>query len=203
MHSFRIRCWLALVLGASLSAVPSAASCGDDPAKPAAESSKPMTQRLRGKVVWTAEALKRKYGVAVDADVEHAQVALETAEGMLHPIVKDARGRAFHKDERWRDIELELEVRRFTGSPLIQIIRTFSMHDGQPYLLDYWCDICAIPMYELKECECCQGPIRIRERKVDEKTGEVLDQERTAVRRDSATETRRRGERKTNGSERQ
>ena len=27
---------------------------------------------------------------------------------------------------------------------------------------DYWCDICSIPMYEIKRCECCQGPIRMR-----------------------------------------
>ena len=33
--------------------------------------------------------------------------------------------------------------------------------------LDYWCDICAIAMYELKECECCQGPIELRRRKTE------------------------------------
>ena len=27
---------------------------------------------------------------------------------------------------------------------------------------DYWCDICSIPMYEIKPCDCCQGEIRLR-----------------------------------------
>jgi hypothetical protein len=157
---------------------------------------KSMIERLRGKVVWMAEALKRKYGVAVDADVEQALVALETADGELFPIVKDARGRAFHKDERLRGLEMELEVRRHAGSPMVQVVRTFTLHEGQAYLLDYWCDICSIPMFELKECECCPGPIRIRERKVDPKSGEVTDEERSGTEEDSTTETRRHGEEK-------
>ncbi|MCA9044880.1 MAG: hypothetical protein KDA69_11205, partial [Planctomycetaceae bacterium] len=34
--------------------------------------------------------------------------------------------------------------------------------DGTRQEMDYWCDICSIPMYEIKECECCQGPIEFR-----------------------------------------
>ena len=126
------------------------------------------TETLRGKVVWTAEALKRLYGIEADADTAKSAVALETAEGRLHPIVKDDRGRGFLLDERLRNRELELFVRRYEGSPFIQVIRVYTLKDGRKYELDYWCDICAIAMYELKECECCQGPIRIRERLVEE-----------------------------------
>ena len=158
------------------------------------ESAKATTERLRGKVTWMSDALKRRFGVAVDADAVHSLAALESPDGKLFPIVKDARGRAFHLDERWRGIDMELEVRRHAGSPMIQIIRTYTLHDGKPFLLDYWCDICAIPMYELKECECCQGPIRIRERKVNAKTGEVLDEERSRSEPDSTNETRRLGD---------
>lgn len=170
--------WLATVSVVAASPAGGEDAPPPDPADAKVISPKATTQRVRGQVVWMAEALKRKYGIAVDADVQNSQVALETEVGKLLPIVKDARGRAFHKDERWRGIEMELEVRRYEGSPLIQIIRTYTLHEGRPFLLDYWCDICAIPMYELKECECCQGPIRIRERKVDAATGEVLDEER-------------------------
>ena len=126
------------------------------------------TEMLRGKVVWTAEALKRLYGIEADADAARSSVALETAEGRLHPIIKDDRGRGFLLDARLRDRELELLTRRYEGSPFIQVIRVYTLKDGQKYELDYWCDICAIAMYELKECECCQGPIRIRERLVEE-----------------------------------
>jgi hypothetical protein len=81
--------------------------------------------------------------------------------------LKDARGRGFHLDPRLLKFDYELEVRRFPGSPVVQVIRVCTLHDGKKYEFDYWCDICAIPMYELKECECCQGPIRFRERLVD------------------------------------
>lgn len=126
-------------------------------------------ESLRGRVVWLAEAMKRRFGVDIDADATHWDVALETNDGQVLPIVKDARGRGFRLDPRLRNIDMELLVRRFEGSPLIQIIRVYTLKKDGKYELDYWCDICAIPMYELKDCECCQGEIRLRERKEEEK----------------------------------
>jgi len=125
------------------------------------------TESLRGQVVYVAEALERHFGIETDADARQTLVGLETASGQIHPLVKDFRGRAFYQDERLRGIALELLVRRFTGSPLVQVVRVHTVHDDQLFELDYWCDVCAIPMYELKECECCQGPIRLRERPVE------------------------------------
>jgi len=122
------------------------------------------TVALQGRVVWMAEALNRRFGIQTDDDAAEATVALETRDGRLFPIVKDARGRGFHKDPRLRNINVELLVRQFAGSPVIQVIRVSTLREGKKYQLDYWCDICSIPMFELKECECCQGPIRIRER---------------------------------------
>lgn len=132
------------------------------------EAPKSSTTSLRGRVVWLDEAMKRRFGVETDPDAVHQSVALETAEGKIYPIIKDARGRGFLLDARWRDIDMELLVRRFEAAPLVQIIRVYTLKQGRKYELDYWCDICAIPMYELKECECCQGPIRIRERLVED-----------------------------------
>ena len=120
---------------------------------------------LRGRVVFLADALKRRYGIETDADAARQQVALETDDGELYPLVKDARGRGFLLDERLRDIDMELLVRRHVGSPVVQVIRVYTVKEDGRYELDYWCDVCAIPMYELKQCECCQGPIRLRERR--------------------------------------
>ncbi len=145
---------------------------------PKNESDKPKytLQRLRGKMVYLAEAMKRLHGTESDADARQSAVALETSDGHLHPILKDARGRGFWMDERLRGIELELLVCAYPGSPVVQVVRVYSLKNGQRFELDYWCDICAIVMYELKECECCQGPTRIRTRLVDEKTGEAARQ---------------------------
>jgi hypothetical protein len=141
-----------------------------DAAEPAkrdvAPKSEYETVSLRGKIVWLAEALARRYDVAVDPDAGKYDIALEGRDGQLTPIVKDFRGRAFHLDPKLHEFDWELLVRRFPGSPFVQVVRTYVWRDGKKYEFDYWCDICAIPMYELKECECCQGPIRFRFREV-------------------------------------
>src|SRR5688572_6137503 len=115
-----------------------------------------VSESLRGKVLWTSEALKGRFGIETDADAAEKSVSLLTTDGKVHPIVQDARGRGFLKDARLRNRDMELLVRRYEGSPFIQIIRIYTIKDGRKYALDYWCDICAIIMFELKECECCQ-----------------------------------------------
>ena len=148
---------------------PREAEPDDGPAPPdIARSDRPdyVQERLRGRVVWFSDALKRNFDIQVDADVAESQVVLETPEGALHPIVKDSRGRAFHIDEQWRNIDVELLVRRHKGSPYLQVIQVYAIEPSGKFVLDYWCDICAIAMYELKACECCQQPNRLRKRPV-------------------------------------
>jgi len=120
------------------------------------------TESIRGRVVWLADALRERFGVETDADAQKATVALETPEGELHPIVKDFRGRGFHLDPQLHELDLELLVRRYHGSPMVQVVRVYSLKSDGKYELDYWCDICSIPMYELKPCDCCQEDIRLR-----------------------------------------
>lgn len=125
-----------------------------------------VQESVRGRVGWLSEILSRRFAVESDPDVAEAYVALETNEGRILPLVKDDRGRGFWVDERIRDIQVELYVRRYQDSPLVQVIRVYTIKDGKRYEMDYWCDVCAIPMFELKPCECCQGPTVIRERLV-------------------------------------
>ena len=96
-------------------------------------------------------------------DEMRGQVVLETAEGEVFPIVSDWRGRAFYQDERLRNRKVDLVVRRHKGLPHLQVLMVFAFDErGEREYMDYWCDICSIPMYEIKDCECCQGPIRLR-----------------------------------------
>lgn len=145
-----------------------ALACAADPVHAPPAEAPHVTETMRGRVVWLAEALQRRYGIETDADAAEWNVAFETEQGRLWPIVKDARGRGFRLDDRLRNIDLEVLARRFEHAPVIQLVQVYRLRDGRKYELDYWCDICSIPMYELKECECCQGPIRIRERLVEE-----------------------------------
>ena len=129
------------------------------------------TETVHGRVVWLDEALKRLYDVTTEAEAAETAVVLEMADGRLLPIVPDVRGRAFMVDARLRNVELELLVRRYAGVPMIQVIRMFRTTPEGRFEIDYWCDVCAIPMFILKACECCQGPTRIREQKVDADEG--------------------------------
>ena len=134
-------------------------------AKPAAKV-KYRTQAMRGRVVWLNEALKRRYGIGTVPEAAERVLALETAQGQLLPIVEDIRGRAFRKDPRLRKMDVELLVRQYAGSPQLQIIRVYAYEKAKKVQVDYWCEICAIAMYELKACDCCQGPIDLRRRPV-------------------------------------
>jgi hypothetical protein len=143
------------------------------PVKPSPVSRKYTTETVRGRVVWLDEALGRLYGVVTDPAAAETAVVLETPDGQLLPIIPDVRGRAFMVDSRLRKIDLELLVRRYAGVPMIQVIRVFRPTAEGLYEIDYWCDICAISMFILKPCECCQGPTRLREQLVEKPVGDA------------------------------
>lgn len=169
----------------------------EEPAKPDAEAPAQAqtgnyeTVALRGKVVWLAEALQRRFGIETDADAAEATCALEADDGQIYPLVKDSRGRGFWLDERLRDTDVELLARRYGGAPAVQVITVYTLKDDGKYEFDYWCDVCSIPMYELKVCECCQGPIRIRERRVGPRSQRASadDANKDAAKNDAAQDT--------------
>ena len=142
-----LQCWVASPLGASEGAAPLAPST------------------IRGKVLWIGDALQRLHNVRVAEDAGERMLVLETEDGQLHPLIEDTRGRAFRRDERLRGVPVELLVRRHRGTPLVQVIRVYALEGSNRLELDYWCEICAIAMFELKACDCCQGPIELRRRK--------------------------------------
>ena len=71
-------------------------------------------------------------------------------------------------DKRLREIDVELLVRRYKQSPMLQVIRVYEIKKDKKYLVDYWCDICAIVMFELGPCDCCKDTNRLRKRPSDE-----------------------------------
>lgn len=128
----------------------------DDPPKAAVKS------LLRGRVVFVVDALRAREIKTYPEELK-GQVALETKEGELLPILPDWRGRAFYQDERLRNRPVELIGYRRVGVPFLQVLTIFTFsEDGARQYTDYWCDICAIPMYEIKPCDCCQQEIRLR-----------------------------------------
>ena len=125
------------------------------------------------RVVYLAEALERLHGVKTLPESKSTTLALESPDGALVPLVEDKIGHSFRLDERLMGQPMELLVRQFKGSPAVQVIRIHTLAGEKKFLVDYWCDICSIPMYELKPCDCCQGDVRLRKREVAA-NGEVL-----------------------------
>jgi hypothetical protein len=126
------------------------------------------TETLRGRVVYLAEAIERKTGVPSVPEARERTLALQTAGGQLVPLIEDVRGRSFRRDERLREMQVELIARRYPGLPAVQVINVIEVAaDGRRYDIDYWCEICAIAMFEQKDCECCQGPVELRRRKLE------------------------------------
>lgn len=131
------------------------------PSAAATSDSQPERELFRGKVVLLADALKRRDIRAAEEMKGH--VVLETDAGDLIPILADWRGRAFYQDKRLRDRKVELVGFRREGLPYLQILMVFTFdEDDRRQYTDYWCDVCSIPMYEIKPCECCQEEIRLR-----------------------------------------
>ena len=126
-----------------------------------------QVESLRGQVVWYEEALQQRLGIQTVPEAKQRVLALATKDDKLIPIIEDLRGRAFRTDARLREMEVELMVRRYEATPSVQILRVYQWKDGRKFQVDYWCDICAIVMFEDGPCSCCQDHNRLRTRLVE------------------------------------
>lgn len=129
--------------------------------QPTEQEAEPKRELYRGTVLWAQDALKKR-GIKV-ADEMKNQAVLVCKNGEIIPIAADWRGRSFFQDEKLRNREVELVGYRRPRLPYLQVLIVYTFNSkGVREETDYWCDVCSIPMYEIKECECCQGPIRLR-----------------------------------------
>jgi hypothetical protein len=133
----------------------------EDPAR------QPERRVFSGQVLSLRDALKQRGIKSYDEEIKD-QVVLVCEDGELIPILPDWRGRAFYQDERLRNRKVDLVGYRQPGIPYLQVLVVFTFDEkGERQHTDYWCDICAIPMYEIQPCLCCQADIRIRYTKKD------------------------------------
>lgn len=140
-----------------------AAAQSDSPATTSSKKPELKKELFAGEVVLLQDALKKR-DIKV-ADEMKLQAVLETKSSELIPIAADWRGRAFFQDSKLRERPVEIVGYRQPGNPYLQaLVVYFFNKKGEREEFDYWCDICAIPMYEIKDCECCQGPSRHRYR---------------------------------------
>jgi hypothetical protein len=122
----------------------------------------PRTQDYTGKVVPLAKLLD-KLGSKLDADAAPHWLALVTDDGKVYPLIKDAGARRFFKDDRLLDRPMRLTGRLYPDTHLLQVIQVHSLLKGAAHELYYWCEICAIRRDEKDLCDCCGGPMELRE----------------------------------------
>jgi hypothetical protein len=117
---------------------------------------------FKGKVVPLAQALE-KSGIKIDPDAAAVEMALVGDDGKIFPLVKDTASRMFYLDKRVRDRPMRLTGKLVADGKLLQVVNVRSYKDSQLCDIYYWCDICAIRMSELNRCDCCGGPVELRE----------------------------------------
>ena len=72
----------------------------------------------------------------------------------------------FFKDGKLLNRPMRLTGRLLPGSQLLQVVEVHSYLDGQLHEVYYWCDVCSIKRFEKKKCDCCGGPMELREEPV-------------------------------------
>lgn len=120
------------------------------------------TETLDGKVVRLADAVA-KAGGKLDADAAPHWLALACDDGKLYPLVKDAGSRLFYKDPALLDRSVRLTGRFVPGSMLLRVAAANTIVKGELQEVYYWCDVCSIKRGEKSCCECCGGPMELRE----------------------------------------
>lgn len=133
------------------------------PLVPAADSpSQVKTEEYRGKVIPLAGVLE-KLGARLDADAAPYWLALAGDDGKVYPLVKDPGARMFYKDKRLLDRPMRLTGRLMPGTQMLQVLGVHSYLKGELHEVYYWCEVCSIRRNEQGICECCGGPMELRE----------------------------------------
>jgi hypothetical protein len=120
---------------------------------------------LSGKVVQLADVVA-KAGGKLDAEAAPHWLALAADDGKLYPLVQDAGSRMFFKDSALLNRPVRLTGRLIPGSTLLRVALVRTVKKGEEYEVYYWCDICSIKRGEKNACECCGGPMELREEPV-------------------------------------
>ena len=123
---------------------------------------------LDGQAVFYGPALRKMLKLELVDDSLDKVVAFQTEDGRLIPILPTDSGLFFLRDERVRNRPMRITARVRDKVAGLEVITFHSLVDGKPNEIYYWCEICSIQMYHLKECDCCQGPIELREHPVGE-----------------------------------
>jgi hypothetical protein len=125
--------------------------------KPAAK-----LETLSGKVTPLADVLNKE-GVKLDPEAAPHWLALVSDAGKVYPLVKDDGSRPLFNDKALQNRPMQLSGRLVAGGSLLQVSVVNSLLKGKPHEVYYWCEVCAIRRGAKVVCECCGGPMELKE----------------------------------------
>jgi hypothetical protein len=117
---------------------------------------------IRGKVVPLAQ-LATRAGTQLDSDAAPHSLVLAGDDGKVYFLLKDGGSRLFYKDRELLNRPMRLTGRLLPGSQILRVQAVHSIRKGELCEVYYWCDICSIKRGEKEICECCGGPMALRE----------------------------------------
>ncbi len=134
---------------------------------PAGAAPEAKTRQFKGKVVPLAGLLD-KFGSKLDPAAAPHWYALVTDDGKTYPLIRDDGSRMFFNDPKLLNRPMRLTGRLFQDTHLLQVLAVHSYLKGKLHEVYYWCDICSIRRNQKQICECCGGPMELREVPVKE-----------------------------------
>jgi hypothetical protein len=149
-----------LLYGMALFAAPVAYAFGSFALDKPGEAAR--TRKFDGQVVALAPLIE-KFGTKLDPEAAPHWLALKTEDGKIYPLIEDDGSRMFFKDAKLLDRPMQVAGRLFPGSQLLQAAEIHSYHAGKLHEIYYWCNVCSIKRFEKKLCDCCGGPMELRE----------------------------------------
>jgi hypothetical protein len=128
--------------------------------------------QLRGRVVCLTEEKQPGSRTALPVRHEHAW-GFKTADGKLYSLRRTRFSEAIFLDESVRARELVLKARVSPDRQEIDVSTIHSIRNGVEHDLYYYCDVCSIQLVAPEICVCCQGPVRLVEKPLSDKSDTV------------------------------
>src|SRR5205085_8376737 len=91
-----------------------------------------------------------------------SKLLLTGDDGKTYTLTPDAGSRMFLKDAKLLNRPMRL-TGRLRADGQFQVVEVRSVIKGVPHDVFYWCDVCSIRRYEKMICECCGGPMDLKE----------------------------------------
>ena len=144
-----------------LSAIPAA----DIQEEAVPNSQKAQDIQVRGKIVCLPEQMHKLYNADLPAGHGHLY-GFKTEEGAFYTLLRTNMSEALFIDKRLHKKELIIKGRTFPKTHILEAMTLYSIHDGVVHALYYYCETCAIRASAPKDCECCQEPVELVEKRI-------------------------------------